>query len=107
MILVESCGVLPNSVQSTEMRILAANLRLILIPEPRPYWPGEVGILGFVDSALESSQRSPETRPPGGSRGFLFFEPRVSIERHRGESDQRRRSVKHELPGRTEERAES
>ena len=21
--------------------------------EPRPYWPGEVGILGFVDSALE------------------------------------------------------
>jgi hypothetical protein len=47
-------------------------------PQPEPNRPGEVGILGFVDSALESSQRSPETRPPGGSRGFLFFEPRVS-----------------------------
>ena len=51
--------------------------------KPRPNRPGEVGILGFVDSALESSQRSPETRPPGGSRGFLFFEPRVSIKRRR------------------------
>ncbi len=55
--------------------------------KPRPYRPGEVGLLGFVDSTPESIQRSPETRPPGGSRGFLFFEPRVSIERHVGHCD--------------------
>lgn len=55
--------------------------------EPGPSWPGEVGILGFVDSALDRSQRSPEIRPPGGSRGFLYFQPWVSIERHRGECD--------------------
>ena len=76
-----------NIVQSSDNAYLGGEPSTKPYSKPRPYRPGEVGILGFVDSALESSQRSPETRPPGGSRGFLFFEPRVSIERHRGQSD--------------------
>ena len=57
------------------MRYLTMNLRLIgsLSLLGRARWV----LLGFVDSALDRSQRSPETRPPGGSRGFLYFEPRV------------------------------
>jgi hypothetical protein len=76
-------------------------------PQPEPNRPGEVGILGFVDSALESSQRSPETRPPGGSRGFLFFEPRVSTKPALAGNLFRRRSARHEPPHKIQESAES
>jgi hypothetical protein len=42
---------------------------------PRPYRPGEDGVLGFVRSVPPSRQRSPETRLDRWISGFFRFSP--------------------------------
>src|SRR5580765_1803354 len=74
-------------------------------PEPGPYGPGEEGFLGFVESARECSQRSPETRPAGGSLG-LFCWPRVLAGGCDWRADPTSRSVRVDQARKTEERAD-